>query len=438
MEWYWALTVMLGGAVALLLVGLPVAFAFLGVNLVGALLFLGGEAGLIQLARNTNDAVASYSLAPIFMFILMGEILFHTGVAFTAIDAVDRLIRRVPGRLSLVAVVGGTVFSTLSGSTVANTALLGSTLMPEMHRRGYHPSIAMGPIMATGGIAMLIPPSSLAVLLGSLAGIPIGALLIAGIVPGLMMAVLFFLYVIILCSINPKLAPSYALEPLTWREKLMPFAIYVAPLFLLFMAVVGGMLAGFVTPTESAAVGALGGFVAAACYRRLTWRNFKHTLLETTKITITILFIIANSLTFSQILAFSGATSGMLALISEIGSDRLVLVLCMMGILLFLGCFLDQLSMLMITLPFFMPLAQAANFDLIWYGVLLLLAMEISLITPPFGLILFCMKGVAPPGTTVMQIYRAVLPFFLLEVIVLGAVIAIPALATALPSLLDN
>ena len=438
MEWYWALTLMLGGAVLLLLLGLPVAFAFLGINFVGALVFLGGEAGLIQLARNTNDAVTSYSLAPIFMFVLMGEILFHTGVAFTAIEAVDRLISRVPGRLSLVAIVGGTIFSTLSGSTVANTALLGSTLMPEMHRRGYHPSIAMGPIMATGGIAMLIPPSSLAVLLGSLAGIPIGALLIAGIVPGLMMAVLFFLYVIIRCLLNENLAPRYALQTLTLKDKLLPFAIYVMPLFLLFVAVVGGMLAGITTPTESAAVGALGGFVAAACYRRLTLGNFRHTMLETAKITISILFIIANSLTFSQILAFSGATNGMLGLVSGLASDPLLLVLCMMAILLFLGCFLDQLSMLMITLPFFMPLAQEAQFDLVWYGVLLLLSMEISLITPPFGLILFCMKGVAPPGTSVLQIYRAVIPFFLLEMLVLVFVIFIPQMATVLPGLLER
>jgi tripartite ATP-independent transporter DctM subunit len=438
MEWYWALVLMLGGVVALMLIGLPVAFAFLGINVVGALIFLGGEGGLIQLSRNTIDAVTSYSLAPIFMFVLMGEVLFHTGVAFTAIDAVDRLIARIPGRLSLVAIVGGTVFSTLSGSTVANTALLGSTLMPEMRRRGYHPSIAMGPIMATGGIAMLIPPSSLAVLLGSLAGIPIGPLLIAGIIPGVLMAVLFFAYVIGRCALDRSLAPRYEMETLSFRRRWTPFVTYVAPLFLLFVAVVGGMLGGIVTPTESAAVGALGGFIAAACYRKLTRKNFLHTMIESTKITIVILFIIAGSLTFSQILAFSGATNGLLELVSSVAERPLLLLFCMMAILLFLGCFLDQLSMLMITLPFFMPLAEAAHFDVIWYGVLLLVVMEISLTTPPFGLILFCMKGVAPPGTTTRQIYNAVTPFILLELMVLCAVIFLPGLATALPSLISR
>ncbi|MCR9221694.1 MAG: TRAP transporter large permease [Alphaproteobacteria bacterium] len=432
MEWYWALSLLMGGVLLLMMLGTPVAFAFLGVNVVGALVFLGGEAGLVQLARNAVNAVASFSLAPIAMFVLMGEILFQTHLAHRAIDAVDRLILRVPGRLALVAVGGGTVFSTLSGSTMANTALLGSTLLPEMRRRGYHPTIAMGPIMATGGIAMLIPPSALAVLLGSLAGISIGKLLVAGVVPGLLMAALCVGYVLLRCGMNPALAPTQQVEPLPLRERLRPFLIYVVPLFGLFVIVVGGILTGLATPSESAALGAMGALAAAALYRRLTLDALRRALMETTKITVTILLIIAGSLTFSQILAFSGATSGLIGAVEALNLDSLVLLLAMIGILLMLGAFMDQLSMLLITLPFFMPMAAAAGFEPIWFGVILLLVMEISLTTPPFGLLLFVMKGVAPPDTTMRQVYLAAAPFVGLSLLLLTAVVFMPWLATGL------
>ena len=203
MEWHEALILLIGCMLLLMAIGLPVALAFFGVNIVGAYLFLGGETGLLQLTRNSLASLASFTLAPIPLFLLMGEILFHTGIAFRAIDAVDKLILRIPGRLSIVTILGGTLFSSLSGSTLANTAVLGSVLLPDMLKRGYHPSIAMGPIMATGGIAMLIPPSALAVLLGSLAGVSITKLLIAGILPGLMMSVLHLGYVILRCYLNP-------------------------------------------------------------------------------------------------------------------------------------------------------------------------------------------------------------------------------------------
>ena len=325
MDWVSALLLLLGLLLVLMATGLPVAFAFLGVNIAGAYIFLGGEVGLDQMARNTMAAVSNFALAPISLFLLMGEILFHTGVAFLAIDAVDRLISRVPGRLSIVSVAGGTIFSSLSGSTIANTAVLGSALLPEMLKRGYHPTIAMGPIMATGSIAMLIPPSALAVLLGSLAGISIAKLLIAGIVPGLMMATAFFAYIICRCSLNPSLAPSYDITELSAKEKWLPFLIYVVPLLGIFVVVVGSILVGWATPTESAALGSVASLVAAAAYGKLNMRKLLRAFLETAKISVMILFIIAASITFSQILAFSGATSGLLRLIDGIGASELVL-----------------------------------------------------------------------------------------------------------------
>ena len=436
MDWLAALILMLGSLIALMLTGLPVAFAFIGVNIIGAIVFLGGEIGLDQMIRNTVASVSNFSLAPIPLFLLMGEILFQTRVAFAAIDAIDRLIARVPGRLSIVSVLGGTVFSSLSGSTIANTAVLGSALLPDMLRRGYHPAIAMGPIMATGSIAMLIPPSALAVLLGSLAGISIAKLLIAGILPGLLMAASFLAYIVVRCSLRPDLAPAYDVERVALWERWKPFLIYVVPLLGIFVIVVGSILGGFATPTESAALGSVASVVAAAAYRKLTLQSLVKALAETAKISVMILFIIAGSVTFSQILAFSGATNGLLALIEAVDAGPVTVLLAMLAILLLLGAFMDQVSMIMITLPFFIPLAQSLGLDLLWFGVLMLVVMEISFTTPPFGLLIFVMKGVAPPEVTLGQVYKAAAPFILLALGVLGLLIVIPELATWLPGLI--
>ena len=212
MEWFHVLAILIGSLVIFMLLGLPVVFAFFAANIVGAFLFMGGEKGIAQLIRNAIEATQSFSLLPIPLFIFMGEILLHTGLAMKAIDAVDKLIARVPGRLSLVAIAGGTLFSSLSGSTIANTAMLGSTLLPEMYKRGYKPAISIGPIVAVGGIAMLIPPSALAVLLGSVARIPIGELLLASILPAIILAVSFYIYITARCWLNPDIAPVYVME----------------------------------------------------------------------------------------------------------------------------------------------------------------------------------------------------------------------------------
>src|SRR5687768_13512096 len=212
MSWQAAAWLMLGGSTLLMFLGLPVAFSFLVINLIGALLFLGGEAGLTQLVRNSVGSVASFSLTPIPLFVLMGEILFHTGLAIKVIDGVERLIRQVPGRLAVVAVVAGTVFSAISGSTIATTAMLGSLMLPVMLARGYHPKLATGPIMAIGAVDMLIPPSALTVLLGSLSGISISKLLIGGVLPGVILSVAFVLWIVIRVRISPHLAPADDVE----------------------------------------------------------------------------------------------------------------------------------------------------------------------------------------------------------------------------------
>jgi len=432
------LGLMLGGLAVLLLLGLPVAFSFLAVTIMGAWVVLGGERGLIQLARNSAQSVTSFQLAPIPLFILMGEILFQTGVAHRAIDAIDRVVTRIPGRLSVVTIFGGTIFAALSGSTIANTAMLGSTLLPQMLRKGYAPTLAMGPIMASGAIAMLIPPSALAVLVGSLAGISIAGLLLAGVIPALILSALFVAYVVGRVKLSPEMAPTdEGFADLSLRERWTPFVIYVLPLSAIFAVVIGSLLLGWATPTESAALGSIAAIAVGACYRALSIERLMRAVTETVKLSVMILFIIMTSQTFAQVLSFSGATGGLIRLIEGFELTSLQVLLCMIAILLFLGCFVDQVSMLMVTVPIFVPLSSAAGIDPLLLGVVYLLTMEIGLLTPPFGLLLFVMRGVAPPEIGIGTIYRAVTPFIIIKLAVLGSILAMPGLATWLPGMLS-
>lgn len=426
-----------------MLLGMPVVFAFFAVNIIGAFIFMGGEKGLFQLMRNAIDSVQNFALLPIPLFIFMGEIMFHSGVAGRAIDAIDKLIAKVPGRLSLVAVIGGTTFSSLSGSTIANTAMLGSTLLPEMYKRGYKPEISIGPIVAVGGLAMLIPPSALAVLLGSVARIPIADLLVASIIPALILAFLFFSYIIIRCTLDPTIAPAYDVSDLTWRERLSPLVKYVLPLLVIFIVVVGSIVAGIATPTESAALGTVASLIAVAAYGMLSREVFLVSVRQTLRFTVMTMFIICGSITFSQILAFSQASEGLVGLVEAAELAPLTIIIVMMAILLFLGCFMDQVSMMMITMPIFMRIIESVDFGIgdlqqtqVWFGVLALMMLEISLATPPFGLLLFVAKGVAPSGTTMGEVITSVLPFILMAMAVAALLVFVPSITLLIPNLI--
>ncbi|NDV48789.1 MULTISPECIES: TRAP transporter large permease [unclassified Salipiger] len=427
---------LLGGVLAMLFaIGTPVALAFLGANLIGAWLFLGSGAGIEQLVRNASMSVNSFSLVPIPLFVLMGELLFHCGLAYKAIEAIERLLHRLPARLGCVSVVGGTAFAALSGSSIANTALLGGTLSQEMLRRGYSTTLALGPVMAVGGIAVLIPPSTLAVMLGSLSGISITQLLIGGLVPGLLMAALFLLFVILTGHFRPQSAPSdTSASAYTLAERIVPFLRDVVPLFGIFVAVIGSMLAGIATPTEAAGLGAFAALIATALYRKLSWAALTKAMTETAKVSVSILFIIVASTTFSQILSFSGATSGMLQLINAVDPTPMTLIVCMLLILLVLGCFIDQISMMMITLPIFMPLAHAAGIEVVWLGLMMLVAIELGMLTPPFGILLMVMQG-ASRSVPLVSIYKAAAPFILIEIGVLILMLMVPQLTLFLPAL---
>jgi tripartite ATP-independent transporter DctM subunit len=433
MSWQAAAWLLLGGSTLLMFVGLPVAFAFLAINLIGAAIFLGGDAGMMQLARNSVQSVTSFALTPIPLFILMGEVLFHTGLAVKVIDGVERLIREIPGRLAVIAVVAGTVFSAISGSTIATTAMLGSLMLPVMLARGYHPTIATGPIMAIGAVDMLIPPSALTVLLGSLSGISISKLLVGGIVPGLILSAIFVAYIVLRVRMDPALAPKTPFEEHHGWRRLQPFFQYVLPLVSIFVIVVGAMIVGWATPTECAALGAFATMFLAFLYRSLTIRNLIQSLRGTAAISGMILFIIVGATTFSQILSFSGASNGLAQTITGLGLPPLAVIAGMMLFLIFLGVFVEQVSMMMITLPIFMPIVQQMGVDLVWFGVMFLICMQLGLLMPPHGLLLMTMKGVSPPQVTMMHIFQAVIPFLAISLLVLALVFWVPAVATWLP-----
>ncbi len=433
-DWTTAAWLMLGGSTVLLFIGMPVALTFITVNLIGAWLYMGGEPGLMQLARSSVSSVTAFSLTPIPLFVLMGEVLFHTGLAHKVIEGVERLIHRVPGRLAVVAVVAGTVFSAISGSTIATTAMLGSLMLPVMLSRGYHPTMATGPIMAIGAVDMLIPPSALTVLLGSLSGISISKLLVGGVLPGVILSVAFVLWIVVRVRISPHLAPPDDDAPQhTGWARWQPFFAYVLPTLSIFGVVVGALAYGWATPTECAALGAFATLVLAALYRSLTVDAVMKSLKGTAGISGMILFIILGATTFAQILSFSGASNGLVQTITGRGLSTEMIVVGMMLMLIFLGIFVDQISMMMITLPIFMPIVQALGIDPVWFGVMFLICMQLGLLLPPHGLLLMTMRGVAPPSVTMAHIFKAVVPYVVMSLLLLTAVFFLPGIATWLP-----
>jgi tripartite ATP-independent transporter DctM subunit len=421
---------------ALMAVGVPVAFAFLGANLVGAVLIMGGLPGLLQLVDNSTALITTFTLVAVPMFVLMGALLFHSGLALRVFDALDALFGRIPARLSYLTVAGGATFSTLTGSTMANTAMLGSLMVPEMTRRGYQPHMAIGPIIGTGGLAMLIPPSSLGVLLGSLARVDIGALLLAGLIPGLVLATLYVGVIFLQARSNPDAAPAYEVETVSAGRKLRLIVVNILPLGVVIFAVVGFIILGIATPSEAAAFGALSVAGLAAVTGGLSMKALQKSLLSTVSVTGTVFLLIVGSSVFSQLLAFSGTSGAAVDWAISLDTAPLLKLLLMFCVLLVLGMFMDQISIMLLTIPVFFPLAVALGFDKVWFGIVMLLALEMSLSTPPFGLLLFLMLGVAPPGTTLSRIALAAAPYLACDALLLGLLLLLPGLALWLPGFL--
>ncbi len=436
MAWHLSGALLIGSIVVLMALGFPVAFAFMITNIVGVFVFSNGWSGLSQTVFNSTVLITTFTLAPITMFILMGSLFFHTGLAIKVFDALDALLGKLPGRLCYMTVLGGSLFSTLTGSTMANTAMLGSLLVPEMRRRGYNTRMSIGPILGTGGLAMIIPPSSLGVLLASIANIDVGSLLIAGLLPGIVLATLYAAMIALQIKFDPTAAPSYEIEEISWSRKLLLVCTNILPMGLVVFMVVGFILLGISTPTEAAAWGVLGVVILAIAFRSLTWKAIVASLRGSIGTAGMVFFILINSTVFAQLLARSGATQGMLDWATGFDVAPIIILAIMFLVLLALGMFMDQVSMMLITVPIFFPLAAQLGYEPIWFGIIVLLALEMSLTTPPFGLLLFIMLGVAPKGTTLPQVALAAAPFLVCDAILVLLLVGFPTLSLYLPSLM--
>lgn len=444
MEWWLTLLLFVGGLLVLLFARVPVAFALFGLTAVAATYYYGFvPAGRIMMLSAFNT-LTSFTLAPIALFILMGDVVFRSGVASRSLTGIRNLFpRRVPARTGLLTTVAGALFGMMSGSTIANTALLGKTFLPDMLKEGYKPQLAMGTVMAGGGLAMIIPPSTLAIVWGATAGVPVGPLLMAGIIPGLVMMLGYAVITLIwggpfkgageAAAVDPHVpsGPSLGQRLLIGLREAVPLAVIV-------FLVLGLIFLGVATPTESAALGVVGAIGLAIAYRKFSWQMMKESAIESAKMSAMIYFIMASSSAYSQVMSFSGATSGFIRFMTDLPVAPFVLLLLIQIVLLILGAFLEQVSIMLITLPLLMPVVDAMGWDPIWFGIIMLINLRIALVTPPFGMELFVMKGVAGDAVEMRQVYGGVAPFVLSDIIVMILIAVIPGIALVLPRLMGG
>lgn len=436
MDWPIVLLFFFGGLTLLMLTGMPLAFAFLLEDIISAWFIWGGEIGLRHITVAMQSGLSSFTLMPMALFILMGEVLFYTGIGRNIIEALDKFIGRFPGRLGFLAVGAGTLLGTLTGSSMGSVAILGSTLVPDMKKRGYSTSMCLGPVLGSGGLAIMIPPSSSAVLLASIAEVSVGAVLMGIIVPGILLAVFYSIYIIVRCLLQPSIAPSYDVTKVPLKDKVMSFIKYILPIGIVIFLVIGTILLGIATPTEAAATGVAGTYFLAILYGKFNWNSFKKSLMKTVEISAMIYLILEAALIFSQILSFSGATRGLASFILSLQVSPMVIFILIQLLGLVLGMFMTIVGIVMIIIPLFMPVITALGINEVWFCVVLLLNCEMAVTTPPFGAALFAMKSVVPKDITMAQIYSAGLPYLGCDLVALILLILFPAIVLWLPGMM--
>jgi len=421
-----------GSLTFIMALGMPVAFSFLLVDLIAMYFVIGSNAPL-QLIASIFDSLTKFTLTPIPFFILMGEILFHSGLAKRLLSAIDSLLGRLPGRLAVLSIISGTIFASLSGSVVANTVLLGSLLLPDMLERGYDRRFAIGSIMASGSLTMMMPHSTLIIIFATIAMIPVGSLLIAGLIPGLIIASLYFIYTVGRCIHNPSLAPKpKCVENSITESVLVMFFRDVLPLLAIIIGTILVISLGVATPTEAAALGAFFSVILVAIYGKLSKDVVKKSTSTTIYISAMLLFIMAGSAGFSQVLAFSGASQGLLGAVLGMNLSPSMVIISMLIIVFFIAMFMEESAIIMVTTPIFMPVILAMHVNPIWFGVLMLMMLEKGLITPPAGLLLYVAKGIAPKEITTWDIWMSTIPYVLCILVAIILVFFYPQLATIL------
>jgi tripartite ATP-independent transporter DctM subunit len=435
MEWYTTLIAGIAILFALFLSGAPIYLAFLGAILIGVY-FIIGPAGFPMFANSILDTASTTSLASIPLFILMGELLFRSGTMDVLFDSIDKLVGKVKGRQYVLVVVLSAVFGALSGVAMAVAAMLGRAIMPGMQSRGYDRGIAAGLIIGGASLAPIIPPSLLAIIVGSLADVSIAKLLIAGVIPGLLIGGIFLVYVFVRIAMNSNLAPANVTgerAEVTSLEKLMAI-VKTLPFLIVMFSVMGFIMLGIATPSESAATGVVGSLITAAIYRKLSLEMIWKSLMAAVTVSAMILVIMAMSKMFTQLLAFTGATSQLVNLVANLGYSPVVMLIIMLAVPFVLCMFIDTIAVILLTIPIYQPVVTALDFDPVWFWLLFLVNITLGAITPPFGYTLFAFKAVVPE-MSISDVYRATWPFVALFILGIALIIVFPGIATWLPNL---
>jgi len=421
MEWYSILLTGLAILFLLFLSGAPIFLAFLFAILVGVY-FIIGPAGFPMFANSILDTVSITSLASIPLFILMGEILFRSGTMDVLFDSIDKLVGRVRGRQYVLVVALSAVFGALSGVAMAVAAMLGRAIMPGMQRRGYDRNIAAGLIIGGASLAPIIPPSLLAIIVGSIADVSIAKLLVAGFIPGLFLGGIFLVYVFVRIALNSSLAPANVESErgeISITEQLVA-VLKTLPFIVVIFSVMGFIMLGIATPSESAATGVVGALITAAIYRNLSFKMIWESVMASITVSAMILTIMAMSKMFTQLLAFTGATGELVHLVANLGFEPLTMLLIMLAVPFLLCMFIDTIAVILLTIPIYQPVVTSLGFDPVWFWLLFLINITLGAITPPFGM-------------SISDVYKATWPFVVLFIVGIALIIVFPSIATWLP-----
>ncbi|HDL07902.1 MAG TPA: TRAP transporter large permease [Desulfobacteraceae bacterium] len=419
----------------LLITGCPI---FICLGAAGAIgIFLnGGISGLSLLQTTVFGAVSKSTLVAAPLFMLMGEIIFRSGIGTNLYNALSRILHRLPGGLAIATVIASAIFGAMCGVSIAAVASIGVIALPEMLKRNYDPRLAAGAVCAPGALAMLIPPSLLFILYGEIAGVSVARLFTAGILPGILLVLLMCGYIIIYeLRYSKKHVHEENPDPITWKETAEIIRGLWAPL-LLIVGVLGSIYSGIATPTESAAIGVIGAYIiAAAIYRNFDWQTFRATLSHSARITATILIVFVGAVIFTQFLNLLRVPDAFAMFVTSLEMSPWITMLAVQIMLLTLGMFVDGASMILITTPILFPTMKALHWDPIWFGVLMVTNINIAVITPPVGLNLYTLASITR-DVDMETILKGTMPYVIVEFIGLLILIAIPQISLWLPGLM--
>lgn len=422
----------LGVLFAFVMLGMPIAMSLGLVGFLGIMYLAGPVTGLEMLGSVPFHRVANWTLICLPLFVLMGNFAAQTGISHSAFDTGRKWLGHFPGGLGLATVFACGLFAAVTGSSLAEAAIMGRVCLPELNRHGYDKKFSTGCVAAAGTLGILIPPSVILVIYGTLTEKSIGRLLMAGFLPGILLMCSYLVTVAILAKLNPKIGPAVARVP--FREMLRSLKGVIG-VVILFLIVIVGIWTGFFTPTEAAGIGAFSAFLFSLVTRNLTRKNLTESLMDAGRFTAMIFLIVVGAMLFMYFLAISGLPTALAEFVAKAGLSPMMLIFYIIAIYLFLGCILDTLGMVLLTVPTFFPIIVSAGFDPIWFGIIVVLACEVGMITPPVGLTVFVISGIA--GDVPMHhIFRGIVPFLIADLVVVAIVVAFPQIALWIPSMM--